>query len=408
MQTASGLYACRFFIGILGGSFVPCQVWSTGFFDKNIVGTANALTGGWGNAGGGVTYFIMPAVFDSFVSHGHSMDQAWRLTFIVPLVVLIVTGLSLLLLCPDTPMGKWSERVMHVQENLHSHGINDAVIVTVPGSVTEKPSDSHNSYDKHNSSREDGRSNNSASIEENGNFGPNHLAGHEAPLSSAEMVQTAQGEVIVKPSPREALDVARSPQSWVLMLCYACSFGGELAINSILSAYYLAKFPALGQTRASNWAAMFGFLNFATRPAGGIVADVLYNRWGRSVWLKKCWIHVCGAVTGALLVVIGRADPRDLATFNGLIALMAVFLEMGNGANFALVPHVHPHANGILSGLTGGIGNLGGVIFAIIFRFVGGGADYGKAFWVIGCIHVGINVLTSWIPPIPRGQVGGR
>jgi nitrate/nitrite transporter NarK len=44
----------RFFIGILGGSFVPCQVWSTGFFDKNVVGSANALTGGWGNAGGGI------------------------------------------------------------------------------------------------------------------------------------------------------------------------------------------------------------------------------------------------------------------------------------------------------------------------------------------------------------------
>ena len=26
----SGLYAIRFFIGILGGSFVPCQVWTTG------------------------------------------------------------------------------------------------------------------------------------------------------------------------------------------------------------------------------------------------------------------------------------------------------------------------------------------------------------------------------------------
>jgi NNP family nitrate/nitrite transporter-like MFS transporter len=25
---------------------------------------------------------------------------------------------------------------------------------------------------------------------------------------------------------------------------------------------------------------------------------------------------------------------------------MAIFLEAGNGANFSLVPHVHPHANG--------------------------------------------------------------
>lgn len=55
VTNATGLIVLRFFIGILGASFVPCQVWSTGFFDKNIVGTANALTAGIGNGGGGIT-----------------------------------------------------------------------------------------------------------------------------------------------------------------------------------------------------------------------------------------------------------------------------------------------------------------------------------------------------------------
>lgn len=108
IKDATGLYIIRFFIGILGGSFVPCQVWCTGWFDKNVVGTANALSGGWGNAGGGITYFIMPAVYDSLKYRwGHSSGQAWRITFVVPLVCLIVCGLGLLFLCDDTPMGKW-------------------------------------------------------------------------------------------------------------------------------------------------------------------------------------------------------------------------------------------------------------------------------------------------------------
>jgi NNP family nitrate/nitrite transporter-like MFS transporter len=55
VHSATGLMVLRFFIGILGASFVPCQVWSTAFFDKNVVGTANALTGGFGNSGGGIT-----------------------------------------------------------------------------------------------------------------------------------------------------------------------------------------------------------------------------------------------------------------------------------------------------------------------------------------------------------------
>lgn len=52
---ATGLIILRFFIGILGASFVPCQVWSTGFYDKNVVGSANALMAGIGNSGGGIT-----------------------------------------------------------------------------------------------------------------------------------------------------------------------------------------------------------------------------------------------------------------------------------------------------------------------------------------------------------------
>ena len=55
VTTPTGSIVLRFFIGILGASFVPCQVWSTGFFDKNVVGTANGFAGGWGNAGGGIT-----------------------------------------------------------------------------------------------------------------------------------------------------------------------------------------------------------------------------------------------------------------------------------------------------------------------------------------------------------------
>jgi NNP family nitrate/nitrite transporter-like MFS transporter len=370
---------------------VPCQVWSTGFFDKNIVGTANALTGGFGNAGGGITYFIMPAVYDSFVHMGYAPGPAWRLTFIVPLVMVIVTGISLLLFCPDTPMGKWNERHLHVQENLQSHGVSERVVVDVPGGITDRvatPSDSP--------------------VSDGDEKKPPVIYDHEAALSKAEMIETAQGETVQKPSFREAMPVIFSQQTAFHVLTYFCSFGGELAINAILSSYYLKNFPYLGQTNASNWAAMFGFLNFATRPLGGVVSDLLYNLAGRNLWLKKGWITACGLLTGALLILIGQLNPHDEATMMGLIALMAIFHEAGNGANFALVPHVHPFANGILSGVTGAGGNLGGVVFAIIFRFMGGGTDYAKAFWVIGIVHIVINLAVCWIKPLPKGQIGGH
>lgn len=49
-HNAATLYVLRFFIGILGATFVPCQAWTSIFFDKNCVGTANALVGGWGRS----------------------------------------------------------------------------------------------------------------------------------------------------------------------------------------------------------------------------------------------------------------------------------------------------------------------------------------------------------------------
>ncbi|KAK1756755.1 nitrate transporter [Echria macrotheca] len=405
IKDASGLYTIRFFIGILGGSFVPCQVWCTAWFDKNVVGTANALAGGWGNAGGGITYFIMPAVYDSFIHHfGHSPDVAWRLTFIVPLICLIACGLGLLFLCEDTPMGQWDERHQRVQQNLESHGLSDAIVTVTAGVADRLPtkaggSDEEKSIGKTRSAEADANSSDGENV---------HGFEHEVDISRTEALETAQGEIVVKPTVREVLSVVFSLHGMFHVATYAASFGGELAINSILGAYYLKNFKYLGQTKASNYAAIFGFLNFITRPMGGVVGDLLYNNFGRNLWLKKAWIHVCGLLTGALLIVIGLLDPHDLSTMIGLVSLMAVFHEAGNGANFALVPHVYPYANGILSGLTGAGGNLGGVVFAIIFRYMGDGTNYAKAFWVIGIMHIGLNLAVCWVPPIPKGQIGGR
>merc|ERR1711964_466466 len=79
---------------------------------------------------------------------------------------------------------------------------------------------------------------------------------------------------------------------------------------------------------------------------------------------------------------------------------LAVFMDAANGANFAVVPHVHPFANGILSGIIGATGNLGGIIFAIIFRY--NGKDYAKVIWIIGAISIGVNVAVGWIRPVPE------
>jgi NNP family nitrate/nitrite transporter-like MFS transporter len=397
ISTPAGLYVIRFFIGILGGSFVPCQVWSTGFFDKNVVGTSNALTAGWGNAGGGITYFVMPAIFDSLVHDRHLTNHvAWRVAFIVPFILIAVVALALFLLCEDTPTGRWADRQIAVQQNLQAHGVRVDGLVAIPGAITDK--DAGNSTP---TSTTEKRLDEEADLAKakHGSFD------REVAMGEKEMLETAQGEVIVKPSFKEAMHVVLSIQTLMLAFCYFCSFGAELAINSILGSYYLKNFPKLGQTGTGRWAAMFGLLNVVFRPCGGLIADFLYQKTG-SVWSKKIWQHVLAIICGAFQIAIGVVNSHDKSTMFGLIAGMAFFLEATNGAVFALVPHIHPYANGIISGVTGAAGNLGGIVFAIIFRYQG--TDYGKTFWIIGVMTIGINVLVSWVNPIPKGQIGGR
>jgi len=392
VNNIQGLLIIRFFIGILGGSFVPCQVWSTGFFDKNIVGTANALTGGLGNAGGGITYFLMPAIFDSLVERqGLSHNVAWRVSFIVPFIVITATAIAMIVFCPDTPTGKWSERHLATKQNLVSHGVTSDVI-TVPGNFTDKQEhspDSHSVIDPEKGDLHTKKSN---------------FDLQEVNLDQQQTVDMARGELIRKPTFKEALPVLLSLQTLVTCGAYFCSFGGELAINSVLGSYYTKNFPYLGQTNSGKWAAMFGLLNVVFRPAGGLLSDIIYKR--TNVWGKKWLLHALAFVTGAFQLAIGFTNPHNEHAMFGLIAGMAFFMDAGNGANFSLVPHVHPHANGIVSGCTGASGNFGGIIFAVVFRVFG--KDYAKTFWIIGAMTIGINLALVWIKPIPEGQIGGR
>jgi len=83
----------------------------------------------------------------------------------------------------------------------------------------------------------------------------------------------------------------------------------------------------------------------------------------------------------------------------GATAVAAIFTEAGNGANFSVVPHVHPNRNGIVSGLTGAFGNLGGIVFNLVFRFEG--TNYHKAYWIIGVISLLLPLCVCWIP-VPK------
>jgi NNP family nitrate/nitrite transporter-like MFS transporter len=115
VQSASGLYVLRLFIGVAGGSLVVNQYWTSRMFSKEVVGTANALVAGWGNIGGGVTQLLVgSALFPLFkIIYSGDDDKAWRTVCVVPAVVAFTTGVLVYFNSDDSPKGNYNELKKH-------------------------------------------------------------------------------------------------------------------------------------------------------------------------------------------------------------------------------------------------------------------------------------------------------
>ncbi|MBD1420742.1 MFS transporter [Sphingobacterium chuzhouense] len=100
----------RFCIGIVGASFVITQFHTSMMFAPNIVGTANAVTGGWGNLGGGVTNLVMPLIAAGFAAMGFvSEADSWRLAMVVPGIILLLMAFIYYRYTTDTPAGNFND-----------------------------------------------------------------------------------------------------------------------------------------------------------------------------------------------------------------------------------------------------------------------------------------------------------
>ncbi|KAJ5819480.1 hypothetical protein N7474_005071 [Penicillium riverlandense] len=262
-----------------------------------------------------------------------ALKKAWRVAYVVPFIIITTVALGMLFLCEDTPTGKWSERHLWAEEINSTNLFSDGNIVNINSGTTScGPSGPSSVY------------NITADVEKKSAPNPPLF---DKDASAMGQIDIFKSDTVVAPTRKEAFGVAFSLSTLAVAIPYVCSFGAELAINSILGTYYAANFPTMGQTESGRWAAMFGLLNALCRPAGGFFADVFYH-YTDNVWSKKHFLSFLGLVTGAFQLAIGLSNPTTETTIFGLIAGLAFFLEACNGANFAVIPHVHPYANGKL------------------------------------------------------------
>ncbi len=99
----------RLLIGAIGASFVITQYHTSIMFAPNVVGTANAASAGWGNAGGGATQALMPLMLAALVVFGVEQTLGWRIALLVPGLLMLVVGVMYWKFTQDCPQGNFKE-----------------------------------------------------------------------------------------------------------------------------------------------------------------------------------------------------------------------------------------------------------------------------------------------------------
>lgn len=148
----------------------------------------------------------------------------------------------------------------------------------------------------------------------------------------------------------------------ILDWAYFVTFGSELAVVSMLPAFFLETFTDLSLVAAGALGAAFAFMNLLARPGGGYISD----RFGRRLSLS---IFVAGLALGYfILSQVNAGWPVAMAVM--AVMFCSFFVQAGEGAVFAMVPLVKRRMTGQIAGMAGAYGNVGAVTYLTIFSFV--------------------------------------
>jgi MFS transporter, NNP family, nitrate/nitrite transporter len=130
IDNVTQLLVLRSFIGLIGGAFVPCQYWTTMMFASNVVGSANAFAGGWGNLGGGFANIFGGVMITVLRSVGLEDNVAWRVYMAIPSTAMLLLIIPMWMYSDDCPQGKWDYKLYNKQSpknkiNHYSEGFGD-------------------------------------------------------------------------------------------------------------------------------------------------------------------------------------------------------------------------------------------------------------------------------------------
>ena len=171
--------------------------------------------------------------------------------------------------------------------------------------------------------------------------------------------------------------VSKDYRVWLLFLTYGACFGVELTINNI-GAIYFHDFFDLNLKTAGLIAGLFGLMNLFARSLGGFFGDKAGMNWGLKgrVWLLGAVLFA----EGLSLMLFSQIQLLPLAI--AAMIVFSLFVQMAEGATYAVVPFVNKKAIGTVSGIVGAGGNTGAVLAGFLFKSES--LNYAEALAILG------------------------
>jgi NNP family nitrate/nitrite transporter-like MFS transporter len=148
------------------------------------------------------------------------------------------------------------------------------------------------------------------------------------------------------------LKVLKEIDVWWFMLFYSLSFGGVIALSSVMVLYFHQEYT-LEPVSAGYYTAICILAGTALRPVGGWMAD----KFGGIRTMQRLFV-----ITAVCMLLVSFSLPLWLAIL--FLIIGSGSLGMSSGAVFQLVPLRFRKNVGAVTGMIGAAGGLGGFVLA--------------------------------------------
>ncbi|WHZ00121.1 nitrate/nitrite transporter [Peribacillus simplex] len=149
---------------------------------------------------------------------------------------------------------------------------------------------------------------------------------------------------------KEYFNVFKITDTWYFCILYSVTFGGFVGFTSFLSIFFVDEY-GLTRIRAGEFVTLCVIAGSFFRPVGGFIADKI----GGVKLLMFLFV-------GLTICMFGISFLYSLTAVTILLFIGMLFLGMGNGAVFQLVPQRFSKEIGFITGIVGAAGGVGGFL----------------------------------------------